>query len=218
MRTQVNYQVAWLRQLAEGLDAMQLHIDNGRQETLLGFLGLLEKWSRTYNLTAVRDPRQMVPKHLLDSLSILPWLERGPVLDVGTGAGLPGIPLAIARPELEFTLLDSNGKKARFVRQVVADLGLKNVEVVHARAEGLDRPAHYTCITARAVATLADVVSCTHSLLSPSGRWLVMKGARPNAEVAELPAKYTAEIETLTVPGEIGRRHLVVASRREAQA
>ncbi len=213
MRTQVNYQVAWLRQLAEGLDAMHLPIETSRQETLLAFLGLLEKWNRTYNLTAVRDPRQMVPKHLLDSLSILPWVEKGPLLDAGTGAGLPGIPLAIARPDIEFTLLDSNGKKTRFVRQVVTDLGLPNVEVVHSRAEALQRPNHYACITARAVATLADVVACTRSLLAGDGRWLVMKGARPSAEVAELPSQFEAEIHPLTVPGEIGRRHLVVASR-----
>jgi len=213
MPTLVEIHAHWRQQLAEGLAAMGLQLSPGQSELLLGYLGLLNKWNRAYNLTAVRDPAVMVRRQLLDSLSILPWVDRDPVLDVGTGAGLPGIPLAIARPDLAFSLLDTNGKKTRFLNQVVGELGLANVEVIRARVEQLERPAHYARISSRAFAALADMVSVTQRLLAPGGYWLAMKGAEPDAERADLPPDVGAETVELQVPGESGRRHLVILRR-----
>lgn len=209
MITLVEIHDTWPAQLDAGLDAMQLALNAVQREALLGYLGLLSKWNRTYNLTAVRDPTVVVSRHLLDSLSILHWVDRGPVLDVGTGAGLPGIPLAIARPDLMFSLLDTNGKKTRFVQQAVGELGLANVEVVRSRVEQLERPGHYALILSRAFATLADMIEATGRLLRPDGRWLAMKGADPHAEVAALPRGMHAQVIALHVPGEQGARHLV---------
>jgi 16S rRNA (guanine527-N7)-methyltransferase len=200
----------WPAQLAQGLQAMAQPLGAERQALLLDYLHLLDKWNRVFNLTAVRDPAIMVRRQLLDSLSILPWVDQGPVLDVGSGAGLPGIPLAIARPQLAFSLLDTNGKKTRFLRQAVSELGLANVEVLKTRVEALERPRHYARITSRAFATLADMVAGSRSLLSPDGRWLAMKGAAPVSEIGDLPVDVDAAIETLKVPGEPGARHLAV--------
>ncbi|MCB1724456.1 MAG: 16S rRNA (guanine(527)-N(7))-methyltransferase RsmG [Chromatiaceae bacterium] len=205
--------IDWPSELAGGLAAMSLHLDADQQERLVGYLELLERWNKVFNLTAVRDRADMVRRHLLDSLSILPWVVAGPVLDVGTGAGLPGIPLAIARPQLAFSLLDSNGKKTRFVRQVVAELGLANVEVINGRVEALARPRAFTRITSRAFATLADMLAGSDALLADGGRWLAMKGAAPLAELRELPNGIDAEVVELQVPGEPGRRHLVIMQR-----
>lgn len=215
MTTLVEIHVDWRQQLEQGLALMRLQLSEGQSESLLGYLGLLAKWNRAYNLTAVRDPAVMVRRHLLDSLSILRWVDRGPVLDVGTGAGLPGIPLAIARPDLNFSLLDSNGKKTRFVQQVIGELGMANVEVIRSRIEQLDRPAHYARIVSRAFATLADMVAASASLLAPGGCWLAMKGAGPAAELTDLPPGLSAEVLRLQVPGELAARHLVII-RREA--
>ncbi|MCG6965412.1 MAG: 16S rRNA (guanine(527)-N(7))-methyltransferase RsmG [Chromatiaceae bacterium] len=200
----------WPQQLTEGLAAMQLSLQSQQQDALLGYLALLARWNRAYNLTAVRDPAVMVRRQLLDSLALLPWVERGPVLDVGTGAGLPGIPLAIARPQLDFSLLDSNGKKTRFVQQAVAELGLPNVEVINGRVEQLERPGHYALITSRAFATLATMLKATGPLLAADGAWLAMKGVNPQAELAALPPGMAAEVLELRVPGEVGERHLVI--------
>ena len=213
MTTLVEIHADWRRQLDRGLAEMQLPVSRGQQDQLLGYLGLLARWNRSYNLTAVRDPDVMVRRQLLDSLSILPWLDRGPVLDVGTGAGLPGVPLSIVRSELNFSLLDSNGKKTRFVSQVAAELGLANVEVIRRRAEQLERPQHYACITSRAFATLADMVEKTAHLLAPDGCWLAMKGTQPNKEQAELPPGLAVKTVALQVPGEVGQRHLVILRR-----
>ena len=211
MLVEINNQ--WPRQLEHGLSAMHLSLSEPQRESLLGYLGLLARWNRTYNLTAVRDPAEMVRRQLLDSLSILPWVTRGPVLDVGTGAGLPGIPLAIARPDLNFSLLDTNGKKTRFVQQAVGELGLANIEVIKSRVEALARNGHYALITSRAFATLADMRQTTAHLLAAGGCWLAMKGADPRAEVGDLPPGDTVEVTQLQVPGEAARRHLVVMRR-----
>ena len=213
MITLVEINALWPRQLEHGLDAMQLSLSEAQHESLLGYLGLLARWNRAYNLTAVRDPAEMVRRQLLDSLSILPWVTRGPVLDVGTGAGLPGIPLAVARPDLNFSLLDTNGKKTRFVQQVVGELGLANIEVIKSRVEALARNGHYALITSRAFATLADMRQTTAHLLATGGCWLAMKGADPRAEVGDLPPGDTVEVTQLQVPGEAARRHLVVMRR-----
>lgn len=204
----------WARQLESGLAAMALPLDAAQRGALLAYLGMLAKWNRSYNLSAVRDPSSMVRRHLLDSLSILTWVDAGPVLDIGTGAGLPGIPLAIARPRLGFSLLDSNSKKTRFVQQVVGELGLANVEVIRERAERLARPRHYARITSRAFAGLAEMVIATRGLLAPGGRWLAMKGTLPEDELSMLPADVSAESIALEVPGEPASRHLVIIRER----
>jgi 16S rRNA (guanine527-N7)-methyltransferase len=199
--------------LARGLKAMALELPTPTQAKLLAYLQLLEKWNRHYNLTAVRDPQQMVPRHLLDSLSVLPFLLGPNVIDVGTGAGLPGIPLALARPDLHFTLLDSNIKKISFVRQAVAELGLHNAEAVQTRVEKLERLTFNT-VVARAFASLSDLLSMAGALCAPGGRILAMKGVFPSEEVAQAGDNYRIEVKALTVPGLDAQRHLVLVEPR----
>lgn len=181
---------------------------------LLAYLALLDRWNRTYNLTAIRDPREMVTRHLLDSLAMHPFVENGALADLGTGPGLPGIPLAIAKPQLRVTLVESNGKKARFLREAVRTLGLANARVAESRAEALDEPAAYDALTARALDVLAGIIEVGGHLLKPGGKLLAMKGVRPDEEIAALPAGWTvSEVHTLAVPGLVGERHLVIVAR-----
>jgi 16S rRNA (guanine527-N7)-methyltransferase len=186
---------------------------------LLDYLALLDRWNRTYNLTAVRDPREMLSRHLLDSLSMWPHVRDGKLADLGTGPGLPGIPLALARPGLQVTLVESNGKKTRFLREVVRQLGLANVRVLESRAEAVDEPGAYDQITARAMDTLAGILEVGGHLLAPGGRLLAMKGQRPDAEIAALPPGWRVEtVQPLAVPGLEGDRHLVTVTRGPAEA
>jgi 16S rRNA (guanine527-N7)-methyltransferase len=182
---------------------------------LLAYLDLLARWNRAYNLTAVRDPREMVSRHLLDSLAMNAHLDGIATLaDLGTGPGLPGIPLAIARPGLRVTLVEANGKKARFLREAVRTLGLGNAEVAESRIEALDRPGAFDAITARALATLPQILEFGGHLLAPGGKLLAMKGARPDEEIATLPRGWRLEtLHRLAVPGLDGERHLVVVGR-----
>jgi 16S rRNA (guanine527-N7)-methyltransferase len=181
---------------------------------LLAYLALLDRWNRTYNLTAIRDPREMVAKHLLDSLAMHPFAGDGALADLGTGAGLPGIPLAIADPGLQVTLVESNGKKARFLREAVRTLKLPNARVAEARIEALDMPGMFDAITARALATLPLILELGGHLLKPEGRLLAMKGAVPADEIAALPPGWqVARIAPLQVPGLSAERHLVVVGR-----
>ena len=181
---------------------------------LLAYLALLDRWNRTYNLTAIRDPREMVGKHLLDSLAMHPHVAAGSLADLGTGAGLPGIPLALAKPALQVTLVESNGKKARFLREAVRTLGLANARVAESRAEALNEPGAYDAITARALATLPLIIELGGHLLKPGGRLLAMKGAVPDDEIASLPVGWRVEhVRPLTVPGLAAERHLVVVGR-----
>lgn len=161
-------------------------LDSDARDRLIAYLELLVRWNRTYNLTAVRDPLQMVPRHLLDSLSVLPWVLQGPVLDAGTGAGLPGIPLAIARSSLSFTLLDSNGKKTRFVRQALAELGVDNAEVVQSRLQTYRPVRKFATIVARAVASLTELRNACGHLAANDARLLALKGRLPEQEIADL--------------------------------
>lgn len=199
--------------LARGLAAMSLELPPSTQTALLDFLRLLDKWNHSYNLTAVRDPQEMVSRHLLDSLSLLPFLKGPRVLDVGTGAGLPGIPLALVRSDLHFTLLDSNIKKITFVRQAVHELGLKNVEANQARVEKFDQ-SNFDTITARAFASLSDLLAQAGTLCAPDGRILAMKGVFPQEELAQVGDNYRIEVKALTVPGSDAQRHLVLVERR----
>ncbi|MCX8145804.1 MAG: 16S rRNA (guanine(527)-N(7))-methyltransferase RsmG [Azovibrio sp.] len=195
--------------LRQGLDALGLELPATAVDRLLAYRDLLLKWNRTYNLTALKDPEQMLVQHLLDSLAILPWIAGPELLDVGSGAGLPGIPLAIARPDLRVTLVDAVQKKAAFQRQAAIELGLANVEARHARVEALS--GQYGIITARAFAELAEFVRLTRPLLAPGGRWLAMKGQLPERELASLPADVrVAGLQPLKVPGLDAARHLVI--------
>ena len=201
-------------QLARGLMAMNTCVSPEQQEKLLAYLDLLYKWNRVYSLTALKEDDQAVSHHLLDSLSILPFVPTGNLLDVGSGGGTPGIPLAIARPELAVTLLDSNTKKAAFLRQAAIELGLNNIAVHSGRVEQYHPDTGFAAITSRAFAELADFVSLSKHLLAPGGRWLAMKGVRPEEEMARLPDDVGVDAAyPLTVPGINGERHLVVLRR-----
>ena len=198
--------------LEAGLAALGL--DRALSTPLLAYLALLQRWNATYNLTAIRDPREMVTKHLLDSLAMAAHVADGTLADLGTGPGLPGIPLAIAKPGLTVTLVESNGKKARFLRAAVRELGLANATVAESRIEALDRPGAFDQITARALATLPQIVALGGHLLKRGGHLLAMKGTRPDDEIAGLPDGWWLEsVQPLTVPGLAAERHLVVVAR-----
>ena len=195
--------------LASGLAALDITLPDEAQHKLLAFRDLLLKWNKTYNLTALRDPAQAISHHLLDSLAILPHVGTGNLLDVGSGGGLPGIPLAIARPELSVSMVDTVQKKTTFLQQAVIELALKNVTVHHARVE--EKQGQYAQISSRAFAEIGLFISLTRHLLAPNGRWLAMKGVRPDDELKALPADITVEaIIPLTVPGLDAERHLII--------
>ena len=185
---------------------------------LLDYLALLARWNATYNLTAIRDPREMLAKHLLDSLAMQPFVRALPDLaDLGTGPGLPGIPLAIATPGLQVTLVESNGKKARFLREAVRQLKLGNVQVAESRIEAFRPVAPFAAITARALATLPLILKLGGHLLAPAGRLLAMKGVVPADEIAALPPGWqVTAIHPLQVPGLAAERHLLEIARRQA--
>lgn len=195
--------------LSAGLAELGLELPATAQRQLLAFRDLLLKWNKTYNLTALRDPEQAISHHLLDSLAILPHVGVGPLLDVGSGGGLPGMPLAIARPELAVSMVDTVQKKATFLQQAAIELGLKNVAAHHARVE--DMQGQYAQISSRAFAELKLFVELTRHLLAPGGRWLAMKGVRPDTEIAALPADIAVEtVLPLHVPGLDAERHLII--------
>lgn len=202
-----------LRQrLDDGLAALGL--DRALAAPLLEYLALLLRWNRAYNLTAIRDPDEMVVRHLLDSLAMQPYVQPGALADLGTGPGLPGIPLAIARTDVQVTLVESNGKKARFLREAVRQLKLGNARVAESRAEAVDEPGAYAQITARAMDTLAGILEVGGHLLAPGGRLLAMKGVNPVEEIAALPPGWTAlAVHPLAVPGLGAERHLVEVGR-----
>lgn len=206
--------------LTAGLDGLGLTLAEEAVERLVTYVLLLTKWNRAYNLTAVRDPMEMVSKHLLDSLSIVPELPPGRLIDVGSGAGLPGIPLAIAEPDRPVTLLDTNGKKTRFLTQAATELGLANITVVQSRVEDYTPDFPFCVVTTRAFSTLADMLHGSRHLLAPEGRLLAMKGASPDEELGAIPPEFTVlEVKPLAVPGLQAERHLVmVAPRTRADA
>lgn len=194
--------------LAAGLAELGLSLPQAAQERMLAFCWLLLKWNKTYNLTALRDPQQALSHHLLDSLAIVPHVGEGALLDVGAGGGLPGIPLAIARPQLSVSLVDTVQKKATFLQQAAIELGLRNLRVHHARVEQMT--GQYAQISSRAFADLKTFVELTRHLLAPDGRWLAMKGAYPAEEIAALAPDIVVERTlALTVPGLAAERHLI---------
>ena len=220
-------------QLETGIAGLELALPEDAEAKLSAYLALLDKWNRVYNLTAVRETQRMVSHHLLDSLAIVPYLEatgnrplpnpppggeganaglRPPTaIDVGSGGGLPGIPLAIARPELQVTLIDSVAKKTAFLLQAKAELGLENVSVVTGRVETHQDAKGFNTITSRAFSDLKEFVTLTRHLLAPGGRWLAMKGLYPHEEIAALPdwVKVSAN-PVLSIPHLDATRHLII--------
>jgi 16S rRNA (guanine527-N7)-methyltransferase len=203
----------WQRRLHAGLDELDIAFDDRSLARLQALLLLLHKWNRAYNLTAVRTLDDMVIKHLLDSASVAKAVRGPRLLDVGAGPGLPGLVLAILKPDVAVTLLDSNGKKVRFQRQAILELELANVTAVQARVENYRAPG-FDQIVSRAFASLADFVAWTAHLLAPQGQWLAMKGRLDERELAELPDTVVlAERCLLAVPGDAASRHLVTLRR-----
>ena len=197
--------------LRRGLLALGVGLSDEQIAGLERYLALLEKWNRVYNLTAIREPERMVTHHLLDSLAILPHVRGPRVLDVGSGAGLPGIPLALASPELAVTLLDSSHKKAAFLQQAVAELQLANATVVTARIESWQSDARYDTIVSRAFADLGEFVAAAARLLAPGGTIAAMKGVHPHDEIERLPPGFRVrQVLALEVPLLDAERHLVL--------
>ena len=206
-------------ELRRGCRALALDVDDRGLALLLDYLALLDTWNRAYNLTAVRDRAQMVPRHLLDSLAVAPFLLGERVIDVGSGAGLPGIPLSILFPRRQFHLLDSSGKRTRFLFQVKTALRLDNIEVHRARVETF-RPAEaYDAVLSRAFASLPEMVAACKHLLRPGGRFLAMKGQYPAGEIAAVGERCEVlAVHPLDIPGLEGERHLVeMVMRQHAQ-
>lgn len=196
--------------LAEGLTVLGIDLSATVRAQLLAYLALLQKWNKTYNLTAITEPERQLTHHLLDSLALLPYVGPGPLLDVGSGAGLPGIPLALARPDLQVTLIDASQKKAAFMQQAAIELGLTaRVTVVHGRVEAL-QAGPFAQIAARAFADLNDLVRLTRHLLAEGGGWLAMKGVYPHEEVTKLQEAVVSEEIELKVPGLGAQRRLLV--------
>jgi 16S rRNA (guanine527-N7)-methyltransferase len=198
-------------EFAAGVDALGVPLAVAAREKLIDYLTLLSKWNRVYNLTAIREPERMLRQHLLDSLAVLPHIEGNSIVDVGSGAGLPGIPLAIARPQFRVTLVESNHKKSAFLRQAVIELALPNVEVRDERAEAVEPRACYDVVIARAFSDLAELATLAGPLCRPGGMLVAMKGVHPYEELAAVPPAYRVErVVPLKVPGLEAERHLVI--------
>ncbi len=193
--------------LEAGLNELGLSIETNNINALLAFVALIEKWNKTYNLTAIRNKEDMVISHVLDSLAILPFLQGTRILDIGTGAGLPGIPLALYAPDLEFVLLDSNAKKTRFVQQVILELELNNIHVQHSRVEAFEDDTGFDTITSRAFSSLEDFLVMSEHLLRENGKLLAMKGQHPKQELQQLAMPW--ETIPVHVPGIHAERCIV---------
>jgi 16S rRNA (guanine527-N7)-methyltransferase len=206
------------RSLDAGLAGMAVDLDQQARERLIAYVRLLEHWNRSYNLTAVRDPLEMIHRHVLDSLAVMPYLRGEQCLDVGSGAGLPGLILAVARPGQSWVLLDSNGKKCRFLSHAQIALGLDNVRVQRSRVEDFYPDARFSTIISRALSNLARFVSGAGHLLAPGGCFLAMKGRNPEHELSTLgELGELAEVVPVCLPGlEEGQRHLVIISPVDA--
>ncbi|GAB4061246.1 16S rRNA (guanine(527)-N(7))-methyltransferase RsmG [Uliginosibacterium sediminicola] len=194
--------------------ALGLDLDQAQRDKLLAYVALILKWNKVYNLTAIRDEAQAIDLHIADSLTLLPHVAAERLADIGAGAGLPGIVLAICRPDLQVELVDTVDKKCVFMRQAAGTLGLKNVAVHHTRVENFKPAAPFPVITSRAFAELADFVRWTEHLLAEGGHWLAMKGVYPSDEIARLPATVrVSESRPLQVPGLDAERHLIIIEK-----
>ncbi|CNE31556.1 16S rRNA methyltransferase GidB [Yersinia nurmii] len=201
-----------LKKLESLLKSAGISLPDQQKQQLIGYVELLHKWNKAYNLTSVRDPEQMLVRHILDSIVVNPHLQGQRFIDVGTGPGLPGIPLAIVRPDSHFTLLDSLGKRVRFLRQVQHELGLTNIEPVQRRVEDFSGEPGFDGVISRAFASLDDMLSwCHHLPAKPEGRFYALKGVRPDDELSTLPQGIELEsVIRLQVPELDGERHLVI--------
>jgi 16S rRNA (guanine527-N7)-methyltransferase len=202
------------KRLAAGIAVLGIDLNEATQQRLLAYGALLMKWNKVYNLTAIRDEASMVDLHLLDSLAILPHVNVARMADIGSGGGLPGIPLAICRPDIEVALVETVGKKTSFLIQAKAELGLTNLSVHNTRVENLKPAVLYPAVSSRAFASLHDFVTLTEHLLAPGGQWIAMKGVYPQDEIDALPAgNQLRESRRLHVPGVDAERHLLFISR-----
>jgi 16S rRNA (guanine527-N7)-methyltransferase len=202
------------RRLEKGVAELGLSLGRDDRSKLLRYLALLEKWNQVYNLTAIRDRGKMVSGHLLDCLAVIPYMTGTRVLDVGSGAGFPGIPVAVARPDIQVALLDGNHKKAAFLRQAVADLQLKNASVVCERVEEWQAAEKFDCVISRAFAEIAEFIVLTQHLLAPGGVLAAMKGVYPFEELERLPPGFRLrQVHAFAVPGLGAERHLVLIER-----
>jgi len=201
--------------LHDGLAALNLSVDEQQEQLLLQYIALLNKWNKAFNLTAIRNPERMVTRHLLDSLSVSAYLQGDNVVDVGTGPGIPGVPLAIIFPERRFTLMDSNGKKVRFINQAKQSLILDNVFPIQHRVETYQQQEYFDCVISRAFTSLKQMVEITQHLLNESGLMQAMKGVYPEPEQQPLPEEWNIEkVIKLQVPGLDEQRHLVNIRKR----
>lgn len=204
--------------LAAGLQLIGATATPDQVVALGRFLRLLDKWNKAFNLTAVRDPVEMVSRHVLDSISVLPYLHGISILDVGTGAGLPGIPLALMDPKRQFSLLDSGGKKIRFVRHAVGELSIGNVSVIRERVENYAPADSFDTVLCRAFASVGEFIRRCGHLAGSGGRLVAMQGRFPEQELTALPLTWRADVDAIKVPGQAGERHIVVLRRCESQA
>ena len=195
---------------AQGLATLDCNATEEQLSKLKQYVDLLHRWNKTYNLTSIREPRQMIPVHIFDSLSVAPYIEGKNCLDVGSGGGLPGIPLAIMQPQRQFTLLDTNGKKTRFMQQAVIELGLNNVKVVHARVEEYQFDQLFDIIISRAFASVVNFINTSSKHLAENGQILAMKGQYPEDELSLLPPEFTVKYsKILTIPDLLGSRCII---------
>jgi len=202
------------RRLEKGAEELGLELSRDARTQLLKHLALVEKWNRVYNLTAVRDGTKAVYVHLLDSLAAVPYLTGTRFLDVGSGAGFPGIPIAVARPDIRMVLLESNHKKSAFLKQATAELQLKNAQAVCERAESWRPAEQFDCIVSRALAELSEFIALTQHLLAPGGVIAAMKGVHPFEEIERVPSEFRVrQVHALAVPGLDAERHLVLIER-----
>ncbi|EAQ6107367.1 TPA: 16S rRNA (guanine(527)-N(7))-methyltransferase RsmG [Salmonella enterica] len=200
-----------LNKLSRLLDEAGISLTDHQKTQLVAYVDMLHKWNKAYNLTSVRDPAEMVVRHILDSIVVAPYLQGQRFIDVGTGPGLPGIPLAIVLPDAHFTLLDSLGKRVRFLRQVQHELKLENITPVQSRVEAYPSEPPFDGVISRAFASLNDMVSWCHQLPGEKGRFYALKGQLPEDEIASLPDDFSVEsVEKLRVPQLEGERHLVI--------
>ncbi|EMV1096036.1 16S rRNA (guanine(527)-N(7))-methyltransferase RsmG [Salmonella enterica] len=200
-----------LNKLSRLLDEAGISLTDHQKNHLVAYVGMLDKWNKAYNLTSVRDPAEMIVRHILDSIVVAPYLQGQRFIDVGTGPGLPGIPLAIVLPDAHFTLLDSLGKRVRFLRQVQHELKLENITPVQSRVEAYPSEPPFDGVISRAFASLSDIVSWCRHLPGDKGRFYALKGQLPEDEIASLPNNFSVEsVEKLRVPQLEGERHLVI--------